>query len=256
MITSTANAKVKHIRRLQTEKRYRWRERQFVVEGTRWLTELLDASSPAILVMVTEEWLASAVNNRILQQVACPYQLVHPDVMAAMSNTETPSGVLAVVEMRPRPLPPNPTCLLILDAVTNPGNLGTMLRTAGAACVDGVLLGPGCVDPTNPKVVRGSMGALLRLPVHVLDWDELATAVAGMAVRVATVDGEVRYTAVDWRQPSALIIGSEAHGASQQARELATGSITIPMCNTLESLNAAMAAGVVLFEAARQRFDW
>ncbi len=257
MITSTANAKVKHVRRLQVEKRYRWREGQFVVEGTRWLSELAIPHSPAAFAFVTEEWLASAPNGRILQQVACPYQMVHPDVMLAMSDTETPPGVLAVVAMRPRPLPERPTCILVLDAITNPGNLGTILRTAGAACVDGVLLGPGCVDPYNPKVVRGSMGALLRLPVHVMtSWEALATAVAGMAIWVGTVDGAARYTAVDWQQPSALIVGSEAHGASAQALALATGTVNIPMCNALESLNAAMAAGVILFEAARQRFGW
>jgi RNA methyltransferase, TrmH family len=145
--------------------------------------------------------------------------------------------------------------LLVLDEISTPGNLGTMLRTAAAAGADGVLLGPGCVDLYNPKVVRGSMGAHLRLPAHSQSWDEIAQTVQRMQVWLATVQAERAYTAVNWQPPSALIIGSEATGASEAARQLATGSITIPMHAATESLNAAMAAGIILFEAVRQRAE-
>ncbi|MCA9922063.1 MAG: RNA methyltransferase, partial [Anaerolineales bacterium] len=100
---------------------------------------------------------------------------------------------------------------------------------------------------------RGSMGALLRLPVHQLSWAALMELTDELAVWTATVDGERPYTAVDWTQPAALIIGSEAHGAGHAARRLADGSITIPMHTATESLNAAMAAGIILFEAKRRR---
>jgi TrmH family RNA methyltransferase len=257
MITSLSNAKVKYVRRLQTDRRFRNRENHFVVEGTRWLTELVTMARPAAMLFVTERWLETAVHPQILQQLALLGQstplLVSEEVMLAMSDTATPAGVLAVLPMQPPPLPTRPSLLLVLDEIGTPGNLGTMLRAAGAAGADGVLLGPGCVDLYNPKVVRGSMGAHLRLPVHSQTWPEIAATVKDMQVWLATVEAELAYTAVNWQQPSALIIGSEAAGAGTGARRIANGSITIPMHATTESLNAAMAAGIILFEAARQR---
>lgn len=257
MITSLSNAKVKYVRRLQTDRRFRDRENQFVVEGTRWLTESVAMARPAEMLFYTERWLETAVHAQILQQLTHLRQstalLVSEEVMQAMSDTTTPAGILAVLPRQPRPLPLQPSLLLVLDEISTPGNLGTMLRTAGAAGVDGVLLGPGCVDLYNPKVVRGSMGAHLRLPVHSQTWPEITAALAGMQVWLAAVEAKRAYTAVNWRQPSALIIGSEAAGAGEEARRLANGSITIPMHAATESLNAAMAAGIILFEAARQR---
>lgn len=255
MITSLKNSTVKQIARLQAERRFRWREERFVVEGTRWLKELVESRHPLQLVLYTEEWSAAANNAAILQQLSCPVQVVDAPVMAALSDTETPAGVLAVAQMAPRPLPTAPGLLLILDGVGNPGNLGTMLRTAAAAGVDGVLLGPGCVDPYNPKTLRGSMGAHLRLPVHTLSWGEIGdlTAASGLTVWLADVSVGTAYTAVSWQNPSALIIGSEAWGAGSAAAQLAYGRCTIPMHATTESLNAAVAAGIILFEAARQR---
>lgn len=257
MITSLTNARVKFVRRLQTDRRFRNREQQFVVEGTRWITELIGLARPPALLFYTERWLETAVHAQILQQLTALGQstplLTSEEVMQAMSDTSTPAGVLAVIPMQPHPLPAKPTLLLVLDEINTPGNLGTMLRTAGAAGADGVLLGPGCVDLYNPKVVRGSMGAHLRLPIHNQTWPEIAQTVAGMPVWVATVQAERPYTAVNWQSPSALIIGSEASGAGQDALDLASGGITIPMHAATESLNAAMAAGIILFEAARQR---
>ncbi len=253
MISSLANAKIKYVRRLQAEKRFRTRERAFVIEGTRWVSDLVQLARTPDLVFYTEAWLNTAVNTHILHQLGGSKQVVTDPVMAAMSDTQTPPGILAVLPVQPRPLPDNPFLLLILDGVANPGNLGTMLRTAGAAGVDGVLLGPGCVDAYNPKAVRGGMGAHLRLAIQTVNWDEIRQLTAGMPVWLAAADGEAAYTAVSWLPPSALIIGGEASGAGEQARHLATGTIHIPMQAATESLNAAMAAAVILFEAARQR---
>lgn len=241
------------MRRLQSERRFRNRERAFVIEGTRWFSELGSEGIVPKMVFFTEQWAALPGHVDILQQLDVPGQAVSDAVMQEMSDTSTPPGILAVLPVVKRPFPSPTTFLLILDAVQTPGNLGTMLRTAAAAGVDGVVLAPGCVDSTNPKVVRGSMGTLLRLPVQQLDWDEIATLTSDMDVWVATIDGEMSYTAVSWPNPTALIIGSEAHGASRRASQIATGGVTIPMHNHTESLNAAMAAGIILFEAKRQR---
>lgn len=255
MISSLVNAKVKQVRRLQSDRRFRAREKAFVVEGTRWLAELVQWARSPQIIFYTEDWLGTPAHRDILQQLDAPAQPVTDGVMAAMSATSTPPGVLAVVPAHPLPLPDNPRLLLILDGIKTPGNLGTMLRTVAAAGVEGVLLGPGCVDTYNPKVVRGSMGALLRLPVQPAGWPEIAERVAGLSVWLATAEGEVPYTAVNWQEPSALIIGSEAWGAGEEAQGAATGRIAIPMHAATESLNAAVAAGIILFEAVRQRAE-
>jgi TrmH family RNA methyltransferase len=253
MITSNSNPRVKYVRRLQGERRFREREKQFVVEGTRWLAELANAGIAPTLVFATESWLNIPANAHLTRPYGAALEVVSDPVMAAASDTQAPPGVLAVVPRVERPLPNKPTLLLILDQLTNPGNLGTMLRTAAAAGVEGVLLGPGSVDATNPKVVRGAMGAHLRLPIHSPDWREIEALTGGLAIWIAAADGEVEYTAVDWRQPAALVVGSEAAGAGAEARQLARGGIHIPMHGGTESLNAAVAAGVILFEAVRQR---
>lgn len=252
-ITSTDNAAVKHVRRLQANRRFREREGLYVVEGTRWLSELVALSRVPRELYYTPEWANRPEHQQLLDHTTGPQRPVSQPVMAAMSDNETPPGVLALLPMEPLPLPERPDLLLILDRVRNPGNLGTICRTAAAAAIDGVLLGPGCVDFYNPKVVRGGMGAHLRLPVRALTWEEIAARTAGMSLWLADIEGTILYTEVDWQQPAALIIGGEAHGPSNMARQLATGRITIPMGAATESLNAAVAAGVILFEAVRQR---
>lgn len=251
-ITSLTNPKVKYVRRLQTEKKFRLQEQAFVVEGSRWLAELPLLGYDPLLVVSTDTWLATA-NDDILPYLADRVQVVSPAVLAAMSDVETPPGVLAVLPIRPLPLPVAPSWLLVLDGVMNPGNLGTILRSAAAAGVEGVLLGPGCVDVYNPKVVRGGMGAHVRLPLATLSWAEILTVTQKMARWLAVVDGGEVYTAVDWRRPSVLVIGGEANGVGGQALEAMSGRVTIPMHRQTESLNAAMAASIILFEAARQR---
>jgi TrmH family RNA methyltransferase len=252
MITSRANPQVKYVRRLQADRRFRAEERAFVVEGTRWMRELAAARIAPRALYATTAWLESGEGRALLAALGAAI-LVADEVMAAMSDTEAAPGALAVLSMAPRPWPDAPTFLLVLDAVANPGNLGAILRAASAAGVEGVLLGPGSVDPYNPKVARGSMGAILRLSIRRATWDEIGEATTGFDVWLATAQDGTAYTAVDWRRPSTLLIGGEAHGAGHEAERLATGRVTISMRDETESLNAALAAGIILFEAARQR---
>lgn len=254
MITSTSNARIKEIRKLQVDRRTREAERLFVVEGDRWLQELVRTETRPHLILTTPDWLKESAHAALLAQLDAPYLLVNGAVMAAASDTQTPPGVLAVVPQPIWTLPIAPTLLLLLDRVQNPGNLGTMLRTAAAAGVEAVLLSPECVDAYNPKTVRGGMGAQLRLPILRLNWAEIAAATHDLAVWVAAVDDPATpYTQINWSEPSVLIIGGEASGAGGEAMELARGRVTIPMAAATESLNAAVAAAVILFEAHRQR---
>jgi TrmH family RNA methyltransferase len=182
-----------------------------------------------------------------------PAFAVSERVMKAMADTVSPQGVLAVVPFVELAPLPSPSLGLVVDRLRDPGNLGAILRSANAAGVGQVILAPKTVDPYNPKVVRGAMGAHFRLPIVALSWPEIAEALAGVQVLLADARAEQAYDEVDWIWPSALIIGGEAHGASQEARELAADTIAIPMHGGVESLNAAVAASVILFEAARQR---
>jgi TrmH family RNA methyltransferase len=146
----------------------------------------------------------------------------------------------------------------VLDALGDPGNVGGVLRSALAADVDEVWLGRGCADPLGPKVVRAASGAHFHLPIRpALGWDEIAERLRGAPqvrqVILAEASAVQPYDQFDLTQRTALIVGNEAHGPSPEAARLATARATIPMWNKVESLNAAIAASVILFEAGRQR---
>jgi TrmH family RNA methyltransferase len=182
-------------------------------------------------------------------------ELVSPDVLRAVSDTVTPQGILIALTISTLPYPHTLDFAFIPDAVRDPGNLGTMLRTAAAAGVGAVFLPPGTVDLFAPKVVRAAMGAHFRVPVYPLTWQEIHNHLNAYALRVylaAAGVGEA-YTQVDFRSPLALIIGGEAEGAGQEARQWASGHVHIPMSGNVESLNAAIAAAILMFEVARQR---
>jgi RNA methyltransferase, TrmH family len=253
MITSTQNDRVKYVRSL-SRRRVRQREDRFVVEGTRLVGEVIRAGLTPALVFYTAAWAATPAGGKLLPLLRPAEDgdwLVSEAVMAACADTESPQGVLAVVpSVR---LEPRPGLALIVDGVRDPGNLGTILRSAEAAGTGQVLLAPGTVDMYNPKIVRAAMGAHFRLPVESLEWPAIAGRVAGRAVWLADAAGEAAYDAVNWLAPSALVIGGETAGTGKEAAALATGRVRIPMAGGAESLNAAMAATVLLFEVARQR---
>lgn len=255
MITSSQNDKIKYVRKLQSQKRARQQHRRFVFEGVRLVEEVVRAAVAPDFVLYTESFAEDPRGKALLVtlEALAPCHLVSEAVMEACSDTVTPQGILAVLPFPELPRPAHPTFTLILDRLRDPGNLGTMLRTALAAGVEQVLLAPGTVDFSNPKVVRAAMGAHLRLSIADAGWDEIAGAVADCDVWLAAAGGARTYTAVDWTRPVALIVGSEAHGAGERARSLAQGRVSIPMASEVESLNAAVATAVILFEVVRQR---
>jgi TrmH family RNA methyltransferase len=173
--------------------------------------------------------------------------------MAACSGTETPPGLIALLPL-PKLLPPSPIDLaLVLDGLSDPGNLGTLLRTAMAAGVQSVLLTGDTVDPFNPKVVRAASGAHFHLPIQPAAVEDLPALLEGLDLWLAEARAGPAHTQVDWRPPCALIIGSESHGPSDTVRRLPLRPVHIAMARQTESLNAAVAAAVVLFEILRQR---
>jgi TrmH family RNA methyltransferase len=254
MITSIHNPRVQSVRTLQARKRAREQEQAFVIEGLHLAREAVAAEAPARLVLYTEDLDARGrglVNS--LAKLGAETETVSPSVMAACSGTKTPPGLVAIVQA-PRLHPPSRLDLaLVLDGVSDPGNLGTMLRTALAAGVQLVLLIGDTVDPFNPKVVRAAAGAHFHLPMQGVAPADLPASIKGLDLWLAESRNGTPHARVDWRSPCALIIGSEAHGASEAVRALPARRVHILTSQASESLNAAVAAGILLFEIARQR---
>lgn len=251
-ITSLQNDKVKLAYGLQTRTRNRRKERKIVLEGTRLVQDAVAQRNKPLFVLYLPD---SADGELIANLEKRKIELVpvSQEVMNHVSDTQNSQGVLGVFHLPSPKLPKNPHRVLILDNLRDPGNMGTMLRTAAAAGIQVVILSPGCADPYNPKALRSGMGAHFRIPLAEANWQEIATYCEEINVYLTTGEGEKSYDTVDWQSPYAIIVGSEAHGAGQKSTELATHRIAIPMAAATESLNAAVAAGVVMFEAARHR---
>jgi len=247
VITSLTNEKVKLAHALQTQAKARRSEGRMVLEGLRLVRDAVAAGQRPDYILFDPEALE-------LAELHAPERLcipATPEVLRFVSLTESPQGAVGVFPIQPPPLPNPLTQVLVLDAIADPGNLGTMLRTAAAAGVDAVLLAPGCADAYNPKALRAGMGAHFRVPVLDAPWPRLEVVLRGLHVRLADMTGDASYDRADWSRPWALIIGSEAHGASPQAGELAAERVYIPMAGRTESLNAAIACGILLFEAVK-----
>ncbi len=257
MITSAHNPKIQWLRKLQSQSRFRRQEGAFVVEGVRLAEEALQAGWPARLVLHTEQ--LSERGQTVVagfSQRSVPVETTTEAVFKSASDTETPQGLIVALELQTLPLPSASDFVLIPDGVRDPGNLGTLLRTAAAADVDAVLLPPGTVDAFAPKVVRAAMGAHFRLPIQAMDWPTIQKIVRPIERPLRTFladacDGRP-YTQADLRQPLALVVGGEASGAGEGIL-LADERLHIPMPGGIESLNAAVAAAILLFEVVRQR---
>jgi TrmH family RNA methyltransferase len=257
MITSNQNSKIKLVRALLGRSKERREAGAFVVEGVRLFEEAVLAKW-TIRFVLFDETLSERGKSKVegLRSKGIEAEEVSASVMQALSETESPQGILAVLELSNLPIPNKPNFILIPDQIRDPGNLGTLLRSAAATGVQAVLIPPETTDAFAPKVVRAGMGAHFRLPIRAMSWEEIERVVRleGLRVLIADMDG-VSCWETDLRQPVALVIGSEADGASESARKLADGKISIPMAGEVESLNAGVAGSVLMFEVVRQRAD-
>jgi RNA methyltransferase, TrmH family len=252
MITSPDNPTVKQARALM-ELKGRREQGRCLVEGVRLIEEAMRAGTSPALIFFLDQARDHARSAQLLQQAAEIIEL-SPKVFATLTDTVTSQGMIAVISTPRVPAPPVLSFVLLLDQLRDPGNLGTILRSAEAAGVEKVVLTPGCVDPWNPKVLRSGMGAHFRLAIQqAARWQEVAAAISGLPLWIAEAAGAAPYDSLDWTSSCALGIGSEAAGFSQEVQDLANGRVAIPMAGPVESLNAAMAATVLMFEVARQR---
>ena len=257
MITSSQNPKVKLIRALAGRPKERRENGAFFAEGVRLVEEAFSSGWDFRFVLY-----ADGLSQRGLELVksltakGLDVEPVAENLLQSVTETETPQGIIAVLALDPPAslqVPAKLDFVLIPDQIRDPGNLGTLLRTAAAAGVQATLIPPETTDPFAPKVVRAGMGAHFRLPILPLAWNQLQARVKGMPVYLSDAEGEKSCWEVDLTLPLALVIGGEADGASQQARELTTEMIRIPMPGHMESLNAGVAGSVLMFEVVRQR---
>jgi len=261
VIESLSNEQVKYVVSLQRRKA-REEARLFVVEGWRFVEEAVSRNAPIKKVYVCRERepLEWRVLQKKLQERSIPFEEVNERVLRKMSATEEPQGILAVVRQTNYSWSElqidRRTVLLILDGIQDPGNLGTILRTALASGVRYVCLTPGTVDLYNPKVLRSTMGAIFSLvllpgkqPEDILDF----CRETGLRVFMGDIQGSSLYHTIFSEGPLALVVGNEGKGPSPLFQSKEVQCVTIPMAQDVESLNVAIATGIMLYEIVRQR---
>ncbi len=253
-ITSRRNPKVRWARALQRSAKARRAAGAWVVEGVRLAEEVQRAGARPLAVFAVE---GLAARGWALAQAwdaqGVPVYVVSPAVMDALRATQTPPGLVVVAPRPQRPWPPRPDWVLVLDRLQDPGNVGALLRTAWAAGVPAVALVTPTVDPWGPKVARAAMGAHWHVALWEGSWAALRPRLQGLRVYAADAQGALPFTVLDGRGPVALVVGSEAHGLSPEARAAAHQRVHIPMPGGAESLNAAVAGALLMYEVLRQR---
>ena len=265
MITSTANAQVKELIKLMKKSRVREEAGVFLVEGPRMAGELL--ADPAWQDRIERVYLSESYAARHAEEtedISRKYrmEIMADTVFAHVSDTKTPQGIMAVVKRCEYDLgdifgnETGESHVIVLYNLQDPGNLGTIFRTAEAAGVTGILLSRDCVDIYNPKVIRSTMGAVFRLPF--LYVDDLPGTIgelkqAGITTYAAHLEGKRSYDQENYLKGTAFLIGNEGNGLRDEVDACADCRIRIPMQGKAESLNAAVAAAVLMFEVSRQR---
>lgn len=256
MITSTSNAQVKRLLQLQKKSKARNEEKVFLVEGLRMFVEV-----PA--ERVQKVYISESLYNKKKQELDLSrfsVEILSDTVFQYVSDTKTPQGILCIVEQQKYDINEilkigNPH-FMVLDNLQDPGNLGTIVRTAEGAGVDAVFLSKESVDIYNPKTIRSTMGSIYRMPViYVEDLLELLSTFKKKGIKsyAAHLEGENTYDKEDYQSGTAILIGNEGNGLRDEVANAADIWVRIPMHGQVESLNATIAASVLMFEVYRQR---
>ncbi|MDD2959262.1 MAG: RNA methyltransferase [Lachnospiraceae bacterium] len=259
MITSSANGQIKNMLLLKKKAKERNARDVFLVEGIKMFREV--PKDRLQKVFVSAGFYEKPEHKALLQGLE--FEVVSDAVFDSISDTRTPQGIICVVrqfhyrlEDLTKCASGQPPLCMILENLQDPGNLGTIFRTAEGAGVTGILLSRDCVDLYNPKVIRSTMGSVYRMPFYYAEnfyqvieqWKQ-----QGIGLYAAHLKGKNTYDKEDYRKPSAFLIGNESQGLTDQAAGLSDHYIRIPMSGQVESLNAAIASAVLMYEARRQR---
>lgn len=265
MITSTSNPRIKNLIQLQKKGKARREQQCFVVEGLKMVLEAPTERLKAIYM--SENFSRGEEQRQAVEKKAAAsgsfLEILSDKVFKEASDTMTPQGVMAVVSMvsfdwqqLALQKSDGKRMILILESLQDPGNLGTILRTGEGAGIDGIILNRTSVDPYMPKVIRSTMGSIYRVPVAVVEDMEVVVSrlkESGTRVYAAHLKGEKSYCEQDYLTDTCFMIGNEANGLSDALADMATDYIRIPMAGQVESLNAGVAAALLMYEAKRQR---
>ena len=256
MITSISNAQVKYLLQLQKKSKVRNEEKVFLVEGIRMFVEV-----PA--ERVEKVYVSETFYNKKKEEIDFSnykMEILSDTVFQYVSDTKTPQGILCVVKQKEydvkKLLEAKNPHFMVLDNLQDPGNLGTIVRTAEGAGVDAVFMSKDTVDIYNPKVIRSTMGSIYRMPVvYVEDLIALLEAFKAKGIKsyAAHLEGKNSYDQESYNEGTAILIGNEGNGLREEVSNAADVWVKIPMLGQVESLNAAIAASVMMFEVARQR---
>ena len=265
MISSTSNQQMKQVSALLKKAKERREKNAFVVEGTKMVQEAPSKNLKA--VYISESYEKNPEHKMFLKQlketcekVHAIFEVVSDNVFKSVSDTQTPQGILAVVSMPQYKLEDlfngEKTHLLILESIQDPGNLGTMVRTGEGAGISGILMNKTTVDLFNPKTIRSTMGSIYRVPFYITD-DLKGTLNTlkkkEISLYAGHLKGEHFYTEEDYTSACGFLIGNEGNGLSDEIADMANTYIKIPMEGKVESLNAAISATLLMYEANRQR---
>lgn len=255
-IESRDNALIKRLVRLSADRKFRRDSGQMVCEGGKMLEEALGSGVAVSEVLVADDALVSTGLLHDAEAAGAVLYSCPPALLAKVSNVKTPQGVVFSCA---RPVAALDALdgarrLMVLEGLQDPGNLGTILRTADAFALDGIILCEGCIDPTSPKVVRATMGAAFRMPTVTAPLEETAAFLKRQQLPLyatALSESSVPITQVDLHR-AAVLIGNEGRGITQKAAALSDRQIIIPMEGRAESLNASVAASIIMYEMSRQ----
>lgn len=258
MLTSVQNPLVKQIRKLHQSKG-RWEQQLFLVEGTHLLEEAYATGYPIITLCCTPEW---QEKHRYLWDLVCQRakrtELVSARVLRALATTVNPDGVVATALQAQTNNVKITSLGIALERLQDPGNFGTIIRTATATAVDGVWLTTDSVDLYHPKVLRASAGVWFKLPMAItknLKSELWQLQSQGVQIVATVPNGTLNYWQIDFRKPTLILLGNEGSGISNDLLSLANYCVKIPLSNGVESLNVAICTALILYEARRQRQD-
>ncbi|HHY99389.1 MAG TPA: RNA methyltransferase [Firmicutes bacterium] len=266
-ISSPHNPKIKLVRRLLENRGFRYEYGAYVIEGARLVDEAIAASIDLEFVLFALDFEEREPGRRLLQKVrdsGVPLIPVAQGILSRLADTVTSQGILAVARITMQDAETLIGCsigelplILVCDEIKDPGNLGTILRSAWGFGVSLVVLPEGCVDLYNPKVVRSAMGAIFHVPVAIFEKSTIEAIrwlrAHGIAILASSPHARRYCHQYDFVRPVAIVLGNEAWGISQEIAEASDDIVAIPMPGGSESLNVAVATSIVLYEAAKQR---
>jgi len=253
------NGRVKYIQALMNKASFRKKEGKFVAEGIKMFEE---AEALNVLEVYIKEGVYDSFDIDVKKKLErTGYEILSESVFKRVSDTVTPQGILSVIKMNEVEMndiiSSEEPSIIILENIQDPGNLGTIIRTAEGAGIDGIIMSKECVDVFNPKVIRSTMGSIYRLKFAYTDnMDETLDILKnrGIITYACAPDKEAKaYTEYDYTKPSAIVIGNEGNGLKKSTIDACEDTVYIPMCGEVESLNASVAASIMMYELFRQR---